>query len=306
MAAEAITPEPFNPDTASLRELVDGENAEVFYDHPRRISQRNDLLTAEHFLLQIYRPEPIRIERLSSTFLPLTSMQVKHLLPDSNWFAKDGQGHSHSDTIHGIDHAARVGVYARIVANLENLSRQDTNILLAAALIHDTQRIDDRVDLDHGMRAAEVWKNELRKLTKKGINLSKDDSDKVLALVQYHEKNWSEIPEGIKEKHAILLRLFMIADSLDRFRAPHTQWHPKSDYFADDPHAKELFEKLIPFAKYFTLQTEYYRLKYHKTIDQAIVHVGRELGFVEENMGRRFISMLKLPEDTRCTMPGPL
>ncbi len=287
MAAEELRLPTINPDTASLWQITGKE----YYDHPRRVFQINDLDTVEHFL-GIHHPRLVSITEVVSDFPPLSLMQVKHLMPNREWFLSARESPdtnlTHADSIHGVDHAARVGLYARLIAKREHLDERATNILLAAALIHDTRRIDDRVDPDHGVKAASDWEGTLGLLKGNGIQVHQNMVQTVMALCKYHEIPAEKIPWNTLTGEAIqLLRYFMAADALDRYRAPDEQWWPSERYFDYDPKIKELFQQLMPFAKYFTLATEHYRLKNRKTINKAIVAVGREVGIAEPSFIER-------------------
>lgn len=71
-------------------------------------------------------------------------------------------------TIHGVDHWRAVGATAASLADVldmgaadEAAARPDRELLLLFALLHDSQRVDDGRDLEHGPRAA-VFFDELR------------------------------------------------------------------------------------------------------------------------------------------------
>ncbi|MEV4423489.1 hypothetical protein AB0L40_26490 [Patulibacter sp. NPDC049589] len=67
-----------------------------------------------------------------------------------------------TSTIHGVDHWRAVGATAASLADASDMAaadadeaaRPDRELLLLFALLHDSQRIDDGRDLEHGPRAA--------------------------------------------------------------------------------------------------------------------------------------------------------
>lgn len=69
-------------------------------------------------------------------------------------------------TIHGVDHWRAVGATAASLADVIDMTagddaRPDRELLLLFALLHDSRRVDDGRDLEHGPRAAELF-DELR------------------------------------------------------------------------------------------------------------------------------------------------
>jgi uncharacterized protein len=73
-----------------------------------------------------------------------------------------------TSTIHGVDHWRAVGATAASLADVldmgardEAAARPDRELLLLFALLHDSQRVDDGRDLEHGPRAA-VFLDDLR------------------------------------------------------------------------------------------------------------------------------------------------
>lgn len=72
-----------------------------------------------------------------------------------------------ASTIHGVDHWRAVGATAASLADVADMTvadepaaRSDRELLLLFALLHDSQRVDDGRDLEHGPRAA-VFLDEL-------------------------------------------------------------------------------------------------------------------------------------------------
>jgi len=72
-----------------------------------------------------------------------------------------------TSTIHGVDHWRAVGATAASLADVFDMTaadadaaRPDRELLLLFALLHDSQRLDDGRDLEHGPRAA-VFLDEL-------------------------------------------------------------------------------------------------------------------------------------------------
>lgn len=123
--------------------------------------------------------------------------------PHRNWFLRPPTG------IHGIEHEARVLVLGQLLAEMESAAGANVSAhaLAWAAVIHDTQRVDDGVDPQHGTRAAEWIRS------RPGLLPDKDLVDAVSYLCHWHVPEDEEAPLLTAE-----LRTFKDADALDRWR----------------------------------------------------------------------------------------
>lgn len=246
-----------------------------------------DLATARDFW-NIYRLDSRErnnaISVVFEDFLPLVSADIENMIPESSWYAFP----DHSQSVHGRQHSLRVALYAEIIGQKVGLSKEERNILRAAALIHDTYRETDLIDSDHGKRASQGWRGRLELLKQKGLHIKEVDEEAVLALCEYHEKDWQDIPYSIQKKYGKLLKPFMAADALDRYRAPNEKWWPDPQYFNHDKELQQIFTNLMPFARYFTLWTEYYRLSYpFYSLEEVIKIIGREVGIITNELTER-------------------
>ena len=88
-----------------------------------------------------------------------------------------------ASTIHGVDHWRAVGATAASLADVVDMAspdspgaRPDRELLLLFALLHDSQRVDDGRDLEHGPRAA-AFLDDLR-----GTGLVRLDDERAAVL----------------------------------------------------------------------------------------------------------------------------
>ncbi len=266
-----------------------------YYDHPRRKLQIPDKQTANMFW-QTEQPTTVAITTILPEFKKLHAQDIARFIPKREWFITEDGQHSHADSLHGLPHESRVGLYSHIIAQTEGLSAKQSTILLAASLIHDTQREDDRVDPNHGKRAALWFKQNPTVLEDRGIFLSQQDFTAVRVLCRYHEVPYETVPQPIRDRYGSLLQLFMVADALDRYRTPNKEWWPDSKYFSYNPGIQKLFEKLMPFAKYLTLHNEYERIHQDTDVKASLITTGRIVGMVETPLDQalRYIAPLSI------------
>lgn len=126
--------------------------------------------------------------------------------PQPSWFAHNPYG------IHGIGHAARVLVWADLIARRLRACgiSLDLEAVRWAAVLHDVGRLSDGIDRGHGSRSA-IWvKNNRGDLP---IAPSGDTIERVLTCCQWHEIGDGEIPAMTPE-----LMCIKDADGLDRVR----------------------------------------------------------------------------------------
>ncbi|WP_297790332.1 hypothetical protein [uncultured Anaerococcus sp.] len=125
--------------------------------------------------------------------------------------------------IHGKDHIERVIFFAVLLAYAYKLSDDETNILVNAASLHDTKRVNDGWDTEHGERAA------LSSITY-AHGVREDDLPILQAVIAAHSRNDDLMDETIKEfvkdqkdreKAKRLAKFFKDADGLDRVRINH-------------------------------------------------------------------------------------
>lgn len=117
---------------------------------------------------------------------------------------------------HGYDHEARVLLMSLTIAHLLGLPESDMRILANAAIFHDTQRINDDVDVAHGQASRDYYRS-----------LVAAPSPLVEFLCEYHclpdEAGFKEIAENPllnqdKNRAEMLFKVFKDSDSLERIR----------------------------------------------------------------------------------------
>ena len=119
--------------------------------------------------------------------------------------------------VHGQDHIERVIFFALVLAWKYDLDNKDTDIIRFAACLHDTKRVNDTWDVDHGKRAASE--------SIKYVNIDKDDTNILQAVIAAHSTDDKYMEDIIREykvtdfgRALFLAKLFKDADGLDRVR----------------------------------------------------------------------------------------
>ncbi|MBP7748007.1 MAG: HD domain-containing protein [Phycisphaerae bacterium] len=128
---------------------------------------------------------------------------VRRFQPQPEWFARGPGG------IHGIVHETRVLIWSQVLAAMvadEGLV-VDPDVLGWASALHDTQRLSDDRDPEHGSRAA-AWIEQRPDLIPPPVPLAR-----VAYLCRWHVPPDHAAPELTDE-----LRVFKDADALDRWR----------------------------------------------------------------------------------------
>ncbi|MBP2015533.1 HD domain-containing protein [Anaerococcus degeneri] len=124
--------------------------------------------------------------------------------------------------IHGQDHIERVIFFAHLLAFHYKLDQRDTDVLRNAASLHDTKRVNDGWDTEHGHRAA---------LESISYSYADKADDRVIqAVIAAHSTDDKIMDETIREfikdtddfeRTKRLAKLFKDADGLDRVRINH-------------------------------------------------------------------------------------
>jgi HD superfamily phosphodiesterase len=91
----------------------------------------------------------------------LLKWQLDKYQPQEEWYL-----HNSWSGLHGIDHAARVLVWADQIGHWMNEQGTpvDLEVVRWAATLHDVRRVSDGYDLEHGERAATWIKEEAARL----------------------------------------------------------------------------------------------------------------------------------------------
>lgn len=140
---------------------------------------------------------------MTSVIPSLDVLALARFEPRREWFQRRPIG------IHGIEHETRVLVLVQLLARMEAAagSRLDAEALGWAAVVHDTQRLDDDEDPEHGNRAAE-WIRARPALLPAPVSV-----DRVAYLCRWHVPADSRAPLLSAD-----LCVFKDADGLDRWR----------------------------------------------------------------------------------------
>src|SRR3989338_431517 len=122
--------------------------------------------------------------------------------PQNDWFQTT------PSLIHGISHLTRVLVLTELISQQTTSQnvKLDQNALRWAAITHDTQRIDDYTDSQHGDRSSQWFLDNF-------IDLKDVDITKVAYLNKWHVPQDNLAPIMTPE-----LAIFKDADGLDRWR----------------------------------------------------------------------------------------
>jgi uncharacterized protein len=123
--------------------------------------------------------------------------------PRPAWFVRHPAG------IHGLGHEVRVLIWTQVLAAMvaeEGLTVDPVTLGWTAA-VHDTQRLNDGIDADHGSRAAH-W------LRRRPFVLSAEASVEQIAYLC----EWHVPPDHHAPEMTASLKVFKDADALDRWR----------------------------------------------------------------------------------------
>lgn len=133
---------------------------------------------------------------------------------------------------HNIYHIQRVMLFSQIIAQNECISEIDLKLLLLAAALHDSGKIRDRKDFEHGKNSAKIAK---RYLLNNVSSISEEEIKIIQIAIEYHtvqekEKGKLNIVELEKlcknynvsmtnlERIKIISSILKDADALDRTR----------------------------------------------------------------------------------------
>ena len=138
--------------------------------------------------------------------LTLPELDIRSLArfePRRDWFCRPPAG------IHGIEHETRVLVLSQILGAMESAAGAivDRDAIAWAAVIHDTQRLDDSLDPEHGVRAAEWIQTNSDVLPRSTL------VEPVAYICRWHASPDNQVPQLRSD-----LRVLKGADALDRWR----------------------------------------------------------------------------------------
>lgn len=127
--------------------------------------------------------------------------------------------HKH-DGIHGVTHAERVLFLVLAISHMEDISKEDKEILISAAKYHDIGRGHDSTCFDHGVYS-------YKKMKKMGLlnETTPEDEELIKYIVENHCIDDEAAYDDVKNydirdsEHAMyLLDMLKDADNLDRVR----------------------------------------------------------------------------------------
>lgn len=180
-----------------------GEN-EVWID-PEKLLEVEDMEL--HFLQDSTMKNHVENMKFDYQF------QVQYGL-NANWFRDP-------ESIHGLGHTKRVLFLSLLLAEMNNLSETDRNVLLYVSIYHDIGRVNDWIDDDHGING--VRKRQSLDLPVE--ELEEEDIRLMEFIMEYHclddELGLQAIENSKdidKERYTQLFLLFKDADGLDRWR----------------------------------------------------------------------------------------
>ena len=114
---------------------------------------------------------------------------------------------------HTIEHCTRVLLIALLLSQQLELAPELRAVLALACVFHDSRRHDDGLDVGHGQRAADYYREYCQ-----AHEFSCDE--RAYLIMAYHDRNDAlgeaelmELPSG-----ALLYHLFKDSDALDRLR----------------------------------------------------------------------------------------
>lgn len=259
---------------SNLQSGIDYESCERLPLYKRDLKQMPiQIMDAETvaFLMEQGNPVQVDIEETCPNFKSLRWDEVEPYLPHEEWYLAQ----EHSQSIHGVRHLSRVVLNATVLTQIEGLDERERRIVCIASGMHDIGRLDDRTDPDHGLRSG-LWLEENRDIfERRGIELSDKDVEEIKTICTYHEYNYEDIPEEVKENYGRNLDVLMHADMLDRYRLPRTKWWPREE-FIRLPTTKQLLD----IAKYLSLRSEEYVLTKNDDTQEAIRQAACEVGFL--------------------------
>lgn len=114
---------------------------------------------------------------------------------------------------HTKEHCARVLRFALLIADKMDLPRSEREALCAAAVFHDSRRQDDWLDVGHGQRAADYYREYCQTHP-----LVFDERAYLVMAFHDREDALGESVLADLEDGVLLYRIFKDADALDRFR----------------------------------------------------------------------------------------
>ncbi len=179
---------------------------------------------------------------------------------------KDSQKHTKA-------HCMRVMLYAMIIANRLGLSEQEIDVLGIAAAFHDSRRQDDWLDVGHGQRASDYYREFCT------THMLKYD-ERAYFIMAYHDRDDQIGKEILRntslEDGELIYDIFKDADALDRFRLA-------ANALDIEMLRTDKAKELVSFAKYLVQQSM--SISPVKEPDKYLIVVDMQNDFVTGSLG---------------------
>lgn len=143
------------------------------------------------------------------------------------------------DGIHGFRHSCRVAIHSILLAtqNKPDISNEEIESLIYAALLHDCRRKNDNTDSRHGVRAAK-WLGMNKDILPQRIIFFKEQ---VRFSIAVHNNPYNEIINHYKyKKFKFHVDILKTADALDRYRFPREDWWINSKFLKIIPERENM------------------------------------------------------------------
>ncbi len=200
--------------------------------------QENDVETCNIIMKTIKNIN--NVEKINLQFNDSDIIFLKTLLPIKLIFLN----HNLYYSIHGITHTARVMLYSLIISKMLNI---DYKLPVFIASLHDTQRQNDREDLNHSKRASLYFLNNIKTKYQEYI----DKKDIISFVISNHNITNIDLMNEKNFEKIFYLNLLKTADALDRFRLPKEKWWPNQNMIPF-----KFFNSMLDRFKLFTCTTE--------------------------------------------------
>lgn len=189
------------------------------------------------------------------------------------WVKSIKQDQLYPSIIHGLYHSEKVFMYSFILAKKLNLSQDECEILLDAALYHDCGRNNNAEEPFHGYVSALKIENQ-GILSNKQIYKNNDNFRLLQAIIDIHSQNDKkakvnfdnyELPEEMYPTYIKLYSILKDADALDRKRFYDSSVESLDARFLRFKESHEL----INFAKHLNLLYYQMQKENYQEIDES-------------------------------------
>ncbi|OGZ63890.1 MAG: hypothetical protein A3A98_01220 [Candidatus Staskawiczbacteria bacterium RIFCSPLOWO2_01_FULL_40_39] len=186
--------------------------------------------------LSLNRPEFLpKIYKLKQSFVEIVERKKPWERCNNDWFTNK----LIRDGIHGFRHVCRVAIYSISLAlqARPEISEQEIEALIFAALLHDCRRVNDNADFRHGVRAKEWLGKNNHILPKKLQPLYKA----IHFAIAVHNDQYDQIIRKVNyQKFKFFVDILKTADALDRYRFPREDWWLKNEFVVLIPNQQNM------------------------------------------------------------------